>query len=215
MPNKNFRGIVDPARAEREEKGIDAPWDEERKLEESGEIEMAYLPLGKKKGPADGLGQKTMGSSKHPTASASGSGSPFPWKLQEEETEFDDGGFFDEQEFSDEELAEAEAAEEFEAFSQQQNLMFSVLGAIAQKLGMSFGEDGSIYFEEEGHHEFDEGDDYYFDEAGEPMYYAEADDDADEDDTRPRPPFDTKEKKGNGNGNGNGCLLYTSPSPRD
>ena len=202
MPNKHLRGIADPARAEREEKGIDAPWDEERKLGESGDIEMAaqngYLPYGNK-GPADGLGQKTMGKSGHPTASASGSGSPFPWKLQEEEAEFDDGGFFDEQEFSDEELAEAEAGEEFEAFAAQQNMMFSVIGAIADRLGMSFGEDGSIYFaEDEGQH-FEESDDYSFDEHGDPVYFAEGDDEDDVDDG-PSAPY----AKGNGNGNGNG-----------
>lgn len=142
--------------------------------EELGDQEMSeefgYLPLGKKSGTSDGLGQKTMSSSRHPTSSASGSGSPLSYKLQDEE-DFDDGGFFDEeQEFTDEELAE----QQDQQFAMQQQIMFSVLSAIADRLGMSFSEGGDIYFSEDDHgYSFAEDDD---------------EDDEDEDNYKPRAP---------------------------
>ena len=113
---------------------------------------MSYLPL--KKYPAGhGIPGGTMPRSKQKMPQ--GKGSPLKGHLSEfdehdfDEQEFDDGGFFEEQEFSDAELAEFHAGEAFENFAAQQQMMFSVLGAIADKLGMNFEEDGSYYFADE------------------------------------------------------------------
>ena len=146
---------------------------------------MSYLPL--KKYPAGhGIPGGTMPRSKQKMPQ--GKGSPLKGHLSEfdehdfDEQEFDDGGFFEEQEFSDAELAEFHAGEAFENFAAQQQMMFSVLGAIADKLGMNFEEDGSYYFADEAdaeggyfpQAEFDErGNEYYFDEEGVPYYFAE------------------------------------------
>ena len=160
---------------------------------------MAYLPL---KGYEAGHGIPGGTMKRSGQKMPKGKGSPLKGHLSEfdeTEQEFDDGGFFEEQEFSDEQIAEFEAAEAFEQFSAQQSMMFSVLGAIADRLGMGFSEDGEVHFAEDFAEEpeanFDEhGNEYYFDENGQPYFFADDGeayyfkDDDDEDDWQKKSP---------------------------
>ena len=162
MPNESFRmGIANEGEKEliRRLDKKDVPPAIMEKFDNEGDIEMSYLPL--KGYPAGhGIPGGTMGRSKQKMPS--GKGSPLKGHLSEfdeQEQEFDDGGFFEEQEFSEAELAEMEAGAAFEEFAAQQHMMFSVLGAIADRLGMNFEEDGSYYFA-------DDGEAYYFKDNG-------------------------------------------------
>ena len=194
MPNESFRmGIANEGEKEliRRLDKKDVPPAIMEKFDNEGDIEMSYLPL--KGYPAGhGIPGGTMARSKQKMPS--GKGSPLKGHLSEfddydegQYSEFDDGGFFDEQEYSDaqlQEFADYEAGEQVENFMEQQQMMFSVLGAIAERLGMNFNDDGSYYFADEadaeggyfpqaefddygyggGHFADKNGDDYYDDD---------------------------------------------------
>ena len=190
MPNESFRmGIANEGEKEliRRLDKKDVPPAIMEKFDNEGDIEMSYLPL--KGYPAGhGIPGGTMPRSKQKMPS--GKGSPLDGHLSEFEDydEFDDGGFFEDQEFSEAELAEMEAGAAFEEFAAQQHMMFSVLGAIADRLGMNFEDDGSYYFaaDEEPEYPLSEFEEYG-DEGG---YFAE---DYDDDDDDVRPPSEQRE----------------------
>ena len=198
MPNESFRmGIANEGEKEliRRLDKKDVPPAIMEKLDNEGDIEMSYLPL--KGYPAGhGIPGGTMGRSKQKMPS--GKGSPLKGHLSEfddqdegQYAEFDDGGFFDEQEYSDaqlQEFADYEAGEQAENFMEQQQMMFSVIGAIAERLGRNFEEDGAYYFaaDEEPEYPLSEFEEYG-DEGG---YFAE---DADDDDDDVRPPSEQRE----------------------
>jgi len=201
MPNEFRMGIANEGEKEliRRVDKKDIPKAIMEKFDDNeGDHEMSYLPL--KGYPAGhGIPGGTMGRSKQKMPK--GKGSPLKGHLSEfdehdnsefEEHDFDDGGFFDEQEFSEDQLAEFQAAEHFQAFADQQQMMFSVLGAIAERLGMNFNEDGSYYFsDEEPEYPLSE-----FDEHGEGgSHFADKDNDKDDwdDDSDVRPPSEQKE----------------------
>ena len=141
MPNESFRmGIANEGEKEliRRLDKKDVPPAIMEKFDNEGDIEMSYLPL--KGYPAGhGIPGGTMGRSKQKMPS--GKGSPLKGHLSEfddqdegQYAEFDDGGFFDEQEYRDaqlQEFADYEAGEQAENFMEQQQMMFSGIGAIA------------------------------------------------------------------------------------
>jgi len=143
------------------------------KFDDEGDIhEMSYLPL--KKYPAGhGIPGGTMGRSK--TKMPSGSGSPLKGHLSEfdDQEEFDDGGFFEEQE----EHFEEEPYNAFDELASNQSVMFSVLSAMAERMGLNFNDDGSYYFSDHEPEyplgEFGEDVETHFDELGNPYYFAD------------------------------------------